>query len=435
MEQKPSQERFLEENPALEKRWQALSLNMQAWYERWAMAGHGKVMRSGDVMGTYTSIESHIAISSVDTPLIGEQMDRLLDWYRGLRPLRGGICWYLQQTPPGDLGARLFARGFEPNWQPHWMWCELRDLRSNYTHSSSFDIQIMEDEPGKLVEDLPYYRPEETAMRSALQRMYPRRVLSLAAFQNQQLVGRCMLNVTMSEAGVAGLFSMGVIPAARKQGIGTALVQTACELARQIGCRHVVLNATPMGEPVYRRVGFQSMGYGHTWCFFERTLAAPAPAPERVAFLEAIGRGDTAALDAMDKHLEKTVLQESLASGLTPLDIAVRCQQPASANWLIERGVPLDLLSAWDLGWKERIPALLGKHPELVNVQQGDMRLTPLHIAVERNDIELARLLLTVPHNLDLKDTQFRSTALGWARYFERNEIIALIEQHCVSQK
>lgn len=435
MEQEPSQELFLEENPALERRWQALSLNMQAWYERWAMAGHGNVMRSGDVVGTYTPIESHIAISSVDTPLIGEQVDRLLDWYRGLHPLRGGICWYLHQTPPGDLGARLFARGFEPNWQPLWMWCELRDLRSDYAHSSSFDIQIVEEEPGEQVEDLPYYHPEEATMRAALYRLYPRRIWSVAAFQNQQLVGRCMLNVTTGEAGIAGLFSMGVIPAARKQGIGTALVQAACELARQIGCRHVVLNATPMGEPVYRRVGFQSMGYGHTWCFFKRTLAAPAPARERVAFLEAVGRGDLAALDEISAHLEKTTLREPLPSRLTPLDIAVHCHQPGSANWLVEHGAPLDLLSAWDLGWKERIPPLLARHPELVNVQRGDWRLTPLHTAVDRNDIELVKLLLTVPNNLDLKDTQFKSTALGWARYFERKEIIALIEQHRASQK
>jgi predicted N-acetyltransferase YhbS len=81
---------------------------------------------------------------------------------------------------------------------------------------------------------------------------------------------------------------MGVVPSARKQGIGTALVQAACELAQQIGCHHVVLNATAMGEPVYRRVGFQSMGYGHTWFLRAQTLAAPAPTKDHVAFLEAV---------------------------------------------------------------------------------------------------------------------------------------------------
>jgi Acetyltransferase (GNAT) domain len=226
-----------------------------------------------------------------------------------------------------------------------------------------------------------------------------------------------------------------VVPAARRQGIGTALVQQACELAGQLGCLHVVLNATPMGEPVYRRVGFRSMGYGHTWYLRARTLAAPAPAKEQVAFMEAIGRGDIATLDGMSKSLEKEVINEPLPSGLTAFDIAVRCQQHTSASWLVEHGTQLDLVSAWDLGWKERIPVMLVERPELVNVQRGDWQLTPLHVAVQRNDVEFAKLLLTVPRELEIKDTQFQATALGWAKHFQHKEMITLIEEHQARQR
>jgi ankyrin repeat protein len=124
-----------------------------------------------------------------------------------------------------------------------------------------------------------------------------------------------------------------------------------------------------------------------------------------------------------------------LPSSLTPLDIAVHCQQPSSAAWLVEHGTHLDLLSAWDLGWKERIPALLADHPELVNVQQGDWHLTPLHVAIQRDDVDFAQLLLTVPNDLDIKDTQFKATVLGWAQYFQRTEIVTLIEQHQASRR
>ncbi|GHO51749.1 hypothetical protein KSB_02240 [Ktedonobacter robiniae] len=220
---------------------------------------------------------------------------------------------------------------------------------------------------------------------------------------------------------------------ARNQGIGTALAWEACDLARQMGCHHVVLNATPMGEPVYRRVGFQSMGYGPSWHLRTQTLAAPPPTKDQVLFLEAIGRGEVMALDERGKRVEDRFFHDSLPNGLTPLDIAVHCQQPASVDWLVSHGVPLDLLSAWDMGWKQRVHRLLIEYPELVNVQRGERQLTPLHIAAERGDLELAKVLLTVPNDLDLKDSEFEATALGWAQHFQRAEIIILIEQHRMS--
>lgn len=418
---------FLEEDPAPDQRWQALSLNVQAWYERLTRAGGGDIVREGGVMGA----DGHMTIASVDPLQINDDLDRILDWYRGRRRLREAICWYLHPAPPGDLDARLFARGFAPNWQPHWMWCDLRHFHRNDDRLSPFDIQVVENEPVWQRDDLPNYDPQDAPVFAALYRAYPHRAPSLLAFQNHQVVGRCMLNITTGEWGIAGLFAMGVVPSARRQGIGTALARTACHLAQQMGCHHVALNATPMGEPVYRRVGFQSMGYGHTWLLPAQTLAASAPAKDQVRFLEAVGRGDLLTLDQTGKRLEERVLRETSSGGLTPLDIAIRCHQPESAIWLVEHGAPLDLLSAWDLGWKEQIPRLLAEQPELVNLQRGEWHATPLQIAIERGDIELAKLLLTVPNDLEIKDAAFQSTAMGWAHHFQRTEIIALLERHC----
>ena len=248
-------------------------------------------------------------------------------------------------------------------------------------------------------------------------------------------MGRCLLNVTTGAWGIGGLFAMAVVPAARNQGIGTALAWKACDLARQMGCQHVMLNATPMGEPVYRRVGFQSLESSPSWHLRAETLAAPPPTDDQVRFLEAVGRGEVMALDELGKRLEDRFFHDSLPNGMTPLDIAVHCQQPPSVDWLVGHGVPLDLLSAWDVGWKERVSLLLFEHPELVNVQHGEGHLTPLHVAVERGDIELARVLLTVHNDLDLKDSEFQATALGWARYFQRADMITLIEQHRASHR
>lgn len=77
-----------------------------------------------------------------------------------------------------------------------------------------------------------------------------------------------------------------------------------------------------------------------------------------------------------------------------------------------------------------RIASLLAGNPELVNQRTGEMQLTPLHIAAERGDIELTRLLLRANPDLDLEDASFGGTPLGWAHHFQRAGIIELIEKH-----
>ncbi len=124
MDQRNSHERFLEEDATVEQQWQALSLNNQEWFTRSARAKSKETVREEDIMWT----SGYLVVSSVNPLLIGNQLDRVLQWYRGQHPLEGAICWYLTATPPGDLAARLLARGFEPNWQLHWMWCDLRNL-------------------------------------------------------------------------------------------------------------------------------------------------------------------------------------------------------------------------------------------------------------------------------------------------------------------
>lgn len=44
----------------------------------------------------------------------------------------------------------------------------------------------------------------------------------------------------------------------RKQGIATCLMQRAIDYLKSIGCTQALLNASPMGKPIYERLGFTS---------------------------------------------------------------------------------------------------------------------------------------------------------------------------------
>jgi predicted N-acetyltransferase YhbS len=346
------------------------------------------------------------------------------------QPLRHVACWSLEPPQPRDLGARLVARGFEWGWQPHWMALDLERLRVDHPVPPDLRIEPVEDEGRWNVEDLPYYYRTGAARMQALRQARPQRVWHFAAWLDGRVVGQSVMFLSTGRLGVAGIYSCGVVPSVRGQGIGTAVTGAACRQARAVGCRWALLNATGMGEPVYRRLGFESLGYGQTWWLHRHVLEAPPPTQMQIALAEAVGRGDIAALEALAPRLSPAELDAPLPAGVTPMQLAVTTRQPRSAQWLERQGAALDVISAWDLGWKERVPELLARSPELVNRRSGGWGATPLHTAAERGDAELARVLLAAHPDLEIQDTQFHSTPLGWARHLKRVEIVALIEQH-----
>ena len=68
-------------------------------------------------------------------------------------------------------------------------------------------------------------------------------------------------------AGVVSVQHVMTLPAARRRGIGAALVSQALREARLRGYRLAVLAATPIGYELYRRLGFRKYGraVSHIW--------------------------------------------------------------------------------------------------------------------------------------------------------------------------
>ena len=68
---------------------------------------------------------------------------------------------------------------------------------------------------------------------------------------------------SFGETGWIG--ALGVVPRARRRGLGAALTEACVAWLRERGARTVLLHATDAGRPVYERVGFEAEGRSRAW--------------------------------------------------------------------------------------------------------------------------------------------------------------------------
>jgi ribosomal protein S18 acetylase RimI-like enzyme len=157
-------------------------------------------------------------------------------------------CWAL--APDDALGRRLGELGFQDGWQPHWMGIDPRTPRATPEHEVERTTGC---DP-----ELPYASAHHFAVLGG-------DVHHFLVRADGSVVGHVVLDV---DGDTGGIYDMGVVPAARRRGYGRALTLAALEVAGELGCTSVTLNATGEGEPLYHAVGFGSLGLGMTWWLF-----------------------------------------------------------------------------------------------------------------------------------------------------------------------
>ncbi|AXY73298.1 GNAT family N-acetyltransferase [Paraflavitalea soli] len=408
---------------------QAVADNHRQLFDLNAKALGGTVHSAEGLTYTYTrSNGSAVTFPSMTEEAAGAALDAMMDYYRTQQADNVGY-WSLDPPSPANIGASLLARGFQPGWQPCWMALDLGTMHTDYTVPDN--VQILADNHTSVnrIKDLPY-AGNGGALSDALFQAYPERVQRFIAFREGAVIGQCCLFFTTGPDGIAGMYNVGVIPSAQRQGIGKALVVAACRFAAERGYQYVMLNANHMGRPVYEQVGFQFIGYGCTWWLIGWRYITHAATPDMVNLAEAAGKGDLGILERLGTAFTPEELDRPLANGMTLMQVAAHLHQPAAAEWLINHGVACTALDAWDLGWKDRAADILATHPGEADRRYFDWRGTLLHIAAQRDDIALAQLALDAGTDLSIQDKDHDATPLGWAHYFNRPAIIALIKKY-----
>jgi hypothetical protein len=160
-------------------------------------------------------------------------------------------CW--AAASDATLAARLSALGFQDGWQPHWMGL---DPQTRRVEADRFELE----ETTACDRDLPYCSPRHESVIASGDGIH-----HFVARETSAIVGHAVLNV---DGETGGIYDMGVKPQSRLRDHGLRLGCAAIARAQAVGCTSVTLNATGEGEPLYRSLGFESLGIGMTWWLF-----------------------------------------------------------------------------------------------------------------------------------------------------------------------
>jgi GNAT superfamily N-acetyltransferase len=347
----------------------AAASNHRSLFRRQALASSGRIERFGGV-----DLVLAWRHGTVPFPR-SRSRDRIVEVTRRARRLRlRGVGWWSLRREP-VTGTLLVARGWEWGWQPHWM---ARDLSAPLDEPEHEVVAVV----GAEGDELPYAVPGPD----------PPGVHHLGVRRDGETLGHVVVNPWR---GVAGIYSMGVVPAARRRGIGKALTLAACRLGRELGCTHAVLNATGEGELLYRTVGFESLGWGQTWWLHP----GPPPTPRATALTEALGLGDLRAVEEL--RPTPAELETPLTRDMVPLALALVTGRPDVAAWLLDR------------------------RPDLVSKPIEQRGGTLLHCAVEWDDAAFVELALARGADREARDRWWNGTPLDWAEHLGRAGLAA----------
>jgi ankyrin repeat protein len=100
---------------------------------------------------------------------------------------------------------------------------------------------------------------------------------------------------------------------------------------------------------------------------------------------------------------------------------AVRQKRPGLVTWAAAEGAPNSVELLVSAGFEVNA---LGRS----DVPSNDAWHTALHVAAENGNIALAQRLIELGADPNIADKNYKSTPLGWARYFDQQDLVELLE-------
>ncbi len=187
--------------------------------------------------------------------------------------------WIGQDTKPANLGEYLIAHGFAHFGDAIGMAIDLLAVKEGGPMPSSLTITEVKDSATLKtwchIAAVGFGIPEDA--EPALLKWFTT-ALDLELPTKFYLGWWDGEPVTTSQLflaeGVAGIYFVATIPQARRQGAGFAITLKPLQVAREMGYRVGILQASKMGVSVYRRMGFKEYGKIPSYIWMEKPPGA-----------------------------------------------------------------------------------------------------------------------------------------------------------------
>ena len=252
----------------------AIELNLFAFMPvvgRWPRA---QVHDETEILWSMTNVPFPVFNSIMRAQLTPARVDAVIEFVMAEAKSRSVpvLWWTGPTTQPGDLGRYLEEHGFSCAGQPPGMAAELGRLDEHPAMPVGFALQQatdnetlkqwsqvcakgfgMPDFAGEAFYDVMCHADQDTT-RAYLGRLGGEPVAA---------------SLLLLAAGVAGIYNVATIPQARRKGIGARMTDMPLLEARTMGYKAAILQASDMGESVYRSMGFQE------YCKFGQYIWSP----------------------------------------------------------------------------------------------------------------------------------------------------------------
>ncbi|MEJ2759119.1 MAG: hypothetical protein P8046_11615 [Anaerolineales bacterium] len=245
----------------------AMDGNMAAYWSAYGRGPGGIQHHSANMLWQYTSMPVpvfngvHFArIEEADVPSVIQALQAQID-----RHSVGALWWISPNSQPKQLGKLLLAHGLKFSGETPAMAVELREVAGGHKTPENFTLLKVEDRKmqaqwGRTAAFGFGFSEREAAAMAALEEAMDDETIQsqprYLGYLDDQPVATSAL---VYSSGLAGIYAVTTLSEARGKGIGRWMTVYPLLQARQRGYRIGILQASAMGYPIYRKIGFKEL--------------------------------------------------------------------------------------------------------------------------------------------------------------------------------
>jgi GNAT superfamily N-acetyltransferase len=255
----------------------ALDANMVAFWSAYGRADGGVLHATPEVVWYYSGIPLpmfngvlHASLAPEGVAEVARSLQALIDERR-----TPALWWIGPQSRPDQLRRLLAQQGLRPAGEVPGMAMDLALLGDAPETIDGFTMQRVDGPEARVVWAQTAGAGTEfpDAATDAMARLEAGLTDSHYLAQHRYVGYLDGTPVATSalvlEAGVAGIYAVATLAEVRGKGMGTAMTAMPLREARRLGYRVGILQASAMGYPIYRKMGFKDV------CKYDLYFQAP----------------------------------------------------------------------------------------------------------------------------------------------------------------